>query len=598
MNRLPEEYTLVPAVTMVKKHFPIPEVCNLAQSNCSRLPEEVAKEYKWCDYVASFVDEKNNNKSDKDVQVSWAAYHTKNSHSGKSDNHSPKTVSALLPLFPDDSKSVAMIRHSMDVAKKAIEVLNPGQTPVIACDQPLFMIAKQIQWMWPEQYGEGSFMVMLGGLHIKMKLLKALGDLLDGSSWTSALVEANIATPGTADSFLKAAHIKRTALAHQVTACVLYKLRQEVYETYQISPHEGPAFSFEEWCRIRAEQSPQFHFWQLVLRIQCDILTWDRSVHDGNFTLYVDALTRLQWLFHALDHHNYTRAVAIHLRDLLILHEKLPGLYAAFCDGKFTIKKSCRPFSRMALDEGHEQNNAFVEGDGGAVGLTENPAALLRWMVAGPEMARVVGEFLSLLDKKEADSHLHHHEGKPATQLMFLNHTKSLIKTVKSMGNLFSDTSGDLIVLDTREVVDAAVVDSMPKLEKLGEEKCNEFFESILVKCTVGVGERLPKSNVQLFRPRTLKEKSHTQKQLFSMKHDRTLFSTLHIASQVRDTDLADFFKHENQSFPLHYLTMDNSDWVQNLTSFSAWKMWSHKVMILRAWNLMLIWLLLMVQLY
>ena len=273
-----------------------------------------------------------------------------------------------------------------------MKVLNPGQTPVIACDQPLFMIAKQIQWMWPEQYGEGSFMVMLGGLHIKMTLLKA-------------------------------AHIKRIALAHQVTACVLYKLHQEAYETYQISPHEGPAFSFEEWCRVRAEQSPQFHFWQLVLRIQCDILTWDRSVHDGNFTLYVDALTRLQWLFHALDHHNYACAVAIHLRDLLILHEKLPDLYAAFCDGKFTIKKLCRPFSRMALDDGHEQNNACVKGDGGAVGLTENPAALLRWMVAGPEMARVVGEFLSLLDKKEADSHLHHHEDKPATQLMFLNYT-------------------------------------------------------------------------------------------------------------------------------------------------------------------------------
>ena len=161
-----------------------------------------------------------------------------------------------------------------------------------------------------------------------------------------------------------------------------------------------------------------------------------------------------------------------------MLHEKLPDLYAAFCDGgKFTIKKSCRPFSRMALDEGHEQNNAC--GDGGAVGLTENPAALLRWMVAGPEMSRVVGEFLSLLDKKEADSHLHHHEDKPATQLMFLNHSKSLIKTVKSMGNPFSDTSGDLIVL----------------------------------------------------------------------------------------------------------------------TSFSAWKMWSQTVMILRTWNLMLIWLLLMVQL-
>ena len=55
-----------------------------------------------------------------------------------------------------------------------------------------------------------------------MTLLKVLGDLLDGTGWTSAIVEASIATPGSADSFLKAAHIKRTALALQVTACKLY----------------------------------------------------------------------------------------------------------------------------------------------------------------------------------------------------------------------------------------------------------------------------------------------------------------------------------------------------------------------------------------
>ena len=53
----------------------------------------------------------------------------------------------------------------------------------------------------------------------------------------------------------------------------------------------------------------------------------------------------------------------------------------------------------MSIDESHEQNNACVKDEGGAVGLTERPTALLRWMVAGPEMARVVTEFLGELDK-------------------------------------------------------------------------------------------------------------------------------------------------------------------------------------------------------
>jgi len=41
----------------------------------------------------------------------------------------------------------------------------------------------------------------------------------------------------------------------------------------------------------------------------------------------------------------------------------------------------------------HEQNNATLKGDGGTVGLTQNPEAFRRWSVAGHEMARLIAEF-------------------------------------------------------------------------------------------------------------------------------------------------------------------------------------------------------------
>ena len=47
----------------------------------------------------------------------------------------------------------------------------------------------------------------------------------------------------------------------------------------------------------------------------------------------------------------------------------------------------------MALDQCHEQNNAMVKGCGGAIGLTSNLGALRRWMIAGPEIARITAEF-------------------------------------------------------------------------------------------------------------------------------------------------------------------------------------------------------------
>lgn len=47
-----------------------------------------------------------------------------------------------------------MIRHVMDVVKEGVDVLNPGQSPVIAFDQPLYALAKQIQWNLPDVYME------------------------------------------------------------------------------------------------------------------------------------------------------------------------------------------------------------------------------------------------------------------------------------------------------------------------------------------------------------------------------------------------------------------------------------------------------------
>ena len=111
-----------------------------------------------------------------------------------------------------------MIRHSMDIVKAAVQHLNPGQTPVLAADQPLYALAKKIQWTWPATHGEDHFVIMFGGLHIEMATLKLLGDWLEDSGWTNALVQAEIASSGTANSFIHASHVTKTRHAHQVTA--------------------------------------------------------------------------------------------------------------------------------------------------------------------------------------------------------------------------------------------------------------------------------------------------------------------------------------------------------------------------------------------
>ena len=52
-------------------------------------------------------------------------------------------------------------------------------------DQPLYAVAKQVQWNWKDRYGENKFVIVFGGLHIELAFLKVIGgDRLGGLSNT------------------------------------------------------------------------------------------------------------------------------------------------------------------------------------------------------------------------------------------------------------------------------------------------------------------------------------------------------------------------------------------------------------------------------
>ena len=70
--------------------------------------------------------------------------------------------------------------------------------------------------------------MMLGGLHIEMAALSNVGGWLQHSGWT----KVNIASAGTAQSFLNGTHVSRTRHVHQVAASSLYMLMQRAYNKY------------------------------------------------------------------------------------------------------------------------------------------------------------------------------------------------------------------------------------------------------------------------------------------------------------------------------------------------------------------------------
>ena len=138
------------------------------------LRPQLALEYEWLKKVTV---------TDGPVDVTWSAHHA----SQKRGLPFEVSITSLLPLLRDQAHSVATVKHVMDKIKDIVTFLNPGQVPVIAADQPIYAVAKQVQWHWPENYGEDKFIVMFGGLHIEMAALKSIGTLLQDSGWTFIL---------------------------------------------------------------------------------------------------------------------------------------------------------------------------------------------------------------------------------------------------------------------------------------------------------------------------------------------------------------------------------------------------------------------------
>ena len=79
-----------------------------------------------------------------------------------------------------------------------------------------------------------------------------------------------------------------------------------------------------------------------------------------------------------------------------------------------------------------------MKGKGGVIGLVENPAALRRWMICGPELARCISEFDESANQNAVGAFtelFRHHEEGLAAQLSFKHHVQNLIDTINAFGN-------------------------------------------------------------------------------------------------------------------------------------------------------------------
>ena len=193
----------------------------------------------------------------------------------------------------------------------------------------------------------------------------------------------------------------------------------------------------------------------------------------------------MKYIF-ALNHYNYARWFSLHVDDLLKLEYTCPDVYKEFCNGHFVISKTENPFSSIAIDQAHTQNNAVIKGVTGAVGLLSQDidAALRRWEIAGPDVVRLLNKYEKCHRIGPEIDIGKHHEGHhyPAFQKIFFTDVNNLFNCFKDIYNPFEEN--ELIVLDTGEVMTLEIQSCLGNLLEMNKEKYQNFC---LIICDVAI---------------------------------------------------------------------------------------------------------------
>ena len=178
-----------------------------------------------------------------DMVLNWSSFYAKQ----KVPNSFPRCETNLLPLVSESSTDLCLVCHAIKLIKKSTKFLNPGQTAVVACDQPIYAVAKQLQWteLFPD-ISKQHFFVIFCGLHLEQASLRLIGDVLKNSEWSQVVVLADIFTSGVTDNLLAASHIKETRRAHKITFLTLCSRQasdeEEIYQLGNLKSHGSNQF--------------------------------------------------------------------------------------------------------------------------------------------------------------------------------------------------------------------------------------------------------------------------------------------------------------------------------------------------------------------
>ena len=137
-------------------------------------------------------------------------------------------------------------------------------------------------------------------------------------------------------------------------------------------------------------------------------------------------------------------------------------------------------------------------------------------------------------------------------------------------GNPYSDDFPELVIIDSRKVIESSVSQSLRSLEKVGTDGYKKFKNNVITDRILNINEPIKRNNLPLPKNPRLTVKSKQSGKVRYLQCNLEVFGSLYMSH--RPSDLDEFFCHEIGPFPPSisdygkmHLTSSKSDLLQCL---------------------------------
>ena len=164
------------------------------------------------------------------------------------------------------------------------------------------------------------------------------------------------------------------------------------------------------------------------------------------------------------------------------------------------------------------------------MGLTEDPAALKRFLVCAPLVGELCKDFeASFMDVHGESSTNKLHAESLYMQQRFLRDNESLLKTISTQGNPFNASQKEIVNIYTHEQSPSSSL--IYQLEQIATTQYEKYLQDVFVDASRAIYVEIKQNNIKLFPGKNIR-KDKTKVKLQSVQTCNKLVTNLFIASQ------------------------------------------------------------------